>query len=211
MKAGAKTALGVGAVVIVALGAFYVASPWIVLHSMRTAALEGDHRTISDHVDFPPLRENIRGQMTQFMMASMDDPKLKDNPFAGLGTVLARAMVGPMVDAMITPQTLARAISMGALRPAAKGVSVDEPTDQQKRRYERSVKQSYDGLDRFIVSYQDPAAAHGGLALRRDWRGCSRNRAGARPFCDGARSTSRGVECTDHQALPVPDPSAAMG
>lgn len=165
MKRGMKAAIAlIGAAIAVAVS-LYIASPWMVLHSIRSAAVSGDHRTISDHVDYAALRESVRGQITQLMMASMDDPKLKDNPFAGLGAALAMSMVGPMVDAMVTPQALAQAMTTGALRPARQGGTVREATEAERRRYETAVTNSYDGLSRFIVSYQDLSEPDGKLEM----------------------------------------------
>ena len=155
MNKGARIAFGGGgAVVVIAIVALYVMSPWITFQSMRSAARSGDHRAVADHVDFPALRENLRGQISQFMMARLnEDSKARDNPFAGLGMALAAAMVGPMVDAMVTPEALAQAFNTGRLKPT-RGPGGDPQSSSVEQREIRAPSDWwYDTHDRFIVRY----------------------------------------------------------
>jgi hypothetical protein len=80
-------------------------SPYYAIHQLQKAAEEGDPVALTQYVDFPALRDSVRGQIVERMRSSMGDNK--DNPFANVGAAFAIAMVGPVVDATVTPQAIA--------------------------------------------------------------------------------------------------------
>jgi hypothetical protein len=110
-----KYQVGTGAVLL--LSAIVVSSyfsPHFALHQMTKAIDKRDADAFSEHVDFPALRENFKGQIMIMVGKQMDSPDMQDNPFAGFGQILATAVIGPMVDAMISPAGVMAMINQGS-------------------------------------------------------------------------------------------------
>ena len=48
---------------IFALGAYWYWSPFLVIRQMQSAAKVGDADAFNDHVDYPRLRESLKGHL----------------------------------------------------------------------------------------------------------------------------------------------------
>ena len=85
---------------IVALGVtWYFVSPWYTLKQMREAAQSNDADALSAYVDFPALREDMKSEiMAQLMVKAQKDK----SGMGALGTAMATAMVGPMIDGFVS-------------------------------------------------------------------------------------------------------------
>ena len=142
-------------------------SPYIALYHIRTAIAEHDAEAISDHVDFPALRENLKGQVMGGMMAAMESPELKSNPFAGVGQALGAAMIGPMIDTLVSPAGL---IALMERAPTAPDAAAGSSEASEKPNY----KLSYKGWSKVILRRADTDGSEGTLTLRRfglwDWK-----------------------------------------
>ncbi len=85
---------------ILGLIVYLIATPFLTLNSMRNAAEARDGRTFAGYIDFPQFRENLKAELNAAMVQNLArDPGLKDNPFSGLGAMLAPTIVNNMVDA----------------------------------------------------------------------------------------------------------------
>ncbi len=93
--------LAIAVVVLIAAGAtWYFASPAYTLSQMKAAAEENDSDAFASYIDFPALREDMKAElMAQIMIQAQKDT----SGFGGLGMALGSAMVGPMIDGMISP------------------------------------------------------------------------------------------------------------
>ena len=154
-----KIPLAAGMVAILALTIAF-GSPYIALYQLRTAVSERDADAVSEHVDFPALRENLKGQIMSGMMSSMDTPEMKANPFAGIGQAFGVAMVGPMVDAMISP---AGVIALMAREPGKSMQDVKPEPDTKKPDYKLSFK----GMNKVLIHRAASDTSDGGFAMRR--------------------------------------------
>jgi len=151
-----RTRVVVPVALVALLVAAYFGSPYWTIYQMRSAAQSGQGDKLAGYVDFPAVRESLKTQFTLMMNKSMaDDPKLKDNPVAAFGQMLAAAMVGPMVDRMVTPESLATMIASGKSTEAAPPPAKDgaPPTDPGKQ---PRIVREYEGLDVFKVSIHAP-------------------------------------------------------
>jgi hypothetical protein len=108
------------------LAAYWWTSPIIVLHLMQRAGARGDTEALSAHVDYPALRESLKGQFSASMAGKIGEPN--DNPLSALGTMIGMAFVNQLIDVMARPQTLASALQTGRVRPGAAS-----PPDEQNR------------------------------------------------------------------------------
>lgn len=99
--------LGIGAaIVMAAIAALYVASPYYALWRLKNAVVNKDSLVLERIVDWPGIREQIRSQIVATSMANTSTDK---SAFGTLGTALGAAMVGPMIESMVHPATIIRA------------------------------------------------------------------------------------------------------
>lgn len=86
----------------------YGGSAYLAANNVEKSAKAGDAAALDELVDFPSVREGLKSQMNAAMMAKMqNDPEMANNPFAGLGMMLAPAIIERAVDAYVTPDGIA--------------------------------------------------------------------------------------------------------
>jgi hypothetical protein len=79
---------------------WYFGSPVYTLHQMRTAARAGDDSRFASYVDFPALRRDLKEKIGERMAAAAR----RRSGLGALGLALGAALVGPLVDRMISPE-----------------------------------------------------------------------------------------------------------
>lgn len=114
-KSNNLTAWAVAAAAALGIAGFWYWSPFLAMHQMADAAKSQDAETFNEYVDYPRMRESLKGQFQARMAATMS-PSSQDNPFAGLGTMLSMALVNQMVDAMVRPEFVMKAMQEGKVR-----------------------------------------------------------------------------------------------
>lgn len=90
------------AVVMIAAGGWYYASPLWTLKAMRDAAVAKDGAALSHYVDYEALRTDLKGDMRRSMIAEMT--KQPENPFGAIGMAIAMNLIDPMIEEMVTPE-----------------------------------------------------------------------------------------------------------
>ena len=120
--------------VVFAVGAFWYWSPVLALRQMQTAAQNGDAETFNAHVDYPNLRESLKGQFSALVAQKMGAEQDKGNPFAALGNLIGLGLVNQMVDVMVRPEMVMAAMKNGQLAktipaPPQPGVPTPAPRD----------------------------------------------------------------------------------
>ncbi|TQK11530.1 DUF2939 domain-containing protein [Herbaspirillum sp. SJZ107] len=98
-------------------------SPYWDLYRLRTAVTERDAATVSAHVDFAALRDNLKGQVTTRMQRTVGPEDA--NPFARLGAAMAALAVNPIIDAMVSPAGVMAMLDTGRV-----GLAKPEPSAQ---------------------------------------------------------------------------------
>lgn len=160
--------------VAIVVGAYWYWSPYWVLHQMKAAAESGNADKFNARVDYPRLRESLKGQLAAAMTAEMTKSNSGDGmdaAGAAFGAMLGMAMVGGIVDAMVRPEVVMQAMTEAKLDPRNSG------TSETKKRELDDVKWSSErvGADKFIVYDSKPSEAERvGLVLERagfaDWK-----------------------------------------
>jgi hypothetical protein len=151
-----KKLVGVLVLVAIAVGAWWYVSPLWTLHEMREAAQNGDAQKLSEYVDYPALREDIKEELRRSMMSEME--KQQNNGFAMLGSAFALALIDPLIDAMVTPEVVeemfdqAKRTRLPEKRPKLPQASSDPIIDRA-------------GFDQFAVRDKDPTK--GSLIFKR--------------------------------------------
>lgn len=100
-----KLALGGGLLFALLLIWFYL-SPYIALYNLKDAVEKKDYETVASYIDFGSVKESIKSQLNAEMSKKMGEED-KDNPF----TAFAVAVVGTMVDTVVTPENLTLMLS----------------------------------------------------------------------------------------------------
>jgi hypothetical protein len=154
------------AVAAIAIAATAYASPYYALRQIKTALAERDAEALAGHVDFPALRASVKAQLETSMARSIEATAGSGNPLAALGQSIASAMLGKMVDTMVSPAGVVALVNKSAVSPqAGADASADAPADGARKKADYSA--SYAGVNTFVVRAKDGHAQEGALVLRR--------------------------------------------
>jgi len=145
-----KNRLSIGvatlALAFAAVGAYWYLSPYLALNRIAAAAKVQDADTFNDAVDYPRLRDSLKGQLSAQMGKMAVDQS--GNPFNSLGAMLGLAMVNQFVDAFVRPEMVMQMMKDGQItldKPAAAASTTPSGGDEPKWVIERK------GLDRVIA------------------------------------------------------------
>lgn len=143
----------IGGVVLVALaavaGGWYYASPGLTVKAMVEAAKENDEAEFSSYVNYDALRADMKSELTKRLE---EEAKRDGSAEAKLGLAMGMAMMGPIVNSMVSPSGMKTAFAnLAKEQDAAKGKDGGAqkgalPADPQIRR---------DGFNRFVVTGKD--------------------------------------------------------
>ena len=131
-------------VLLLALGAYVVAGPYLAINGIRTALIEQDTGRLERHVDFPALRVSIKAQMEDKLARRAGG--MQSNLAGAFALSIANNFVGSGVDAMVTPLGIGALLQGRSLWKKSIGETVDgdsyskavpvDPLKQAVRRYE---------------------------------------------------------------------------
>lgn len=161
-----KNKIVAGAVVAcVATAAVLYASPYIALRSIARAIERKDADAVSEYVDFPALRENIKGHMLVKVQEQMQSPEMKNNPFAGFGKVMAMGLVNQLTESLVSPAGVMLMLEKGKPgKPAdvaAAGVGIHIQGDKPRKDF----AVDYQGWSKVFVH---PKNQPGGFVFKRE-------------------------------------------
>ena len=152
------------AVAVIAVSATAYASPYYALHQIKTALAERNAEALAGHVDFPALRASVKTQLEASMARSIEATAGSGNPLAALGQSIASAMLGKMVDTMVSPAGVVALVNKSAVSPQASDTA-DAPADGARKKADYSA--GYAGVNTFVVRAKDGNAQEGALVLLR--------------------------------------------
>ena len=154
------------AVAVIGVAVTAYASPYYALHQIKTALAERNAEALAGHVDFPALRASVKAQLEASMARSIEATAGSGNPLAALGQSIASAMLGKMVDTMVSPAGVVALVNKSAVSPqAGADASADAPADGAQKKAGYSA--SYAGVNTFVVRAKDGNAQEGALVLQR--------------------------------------------
>lgn len=102
-----RAALGALALIIAAGVTWYLASPDWTLRQMKAAADGNDADALNSYIDYPALREDLKAEIMAQMIAEARKDK---SGLGGLGLAIGTAMVGPVIDGLVTPAGMRAAL-----------------------------------------------------------------------------------------------------
>jgi hypothetical protein len=136
MKRSARLLLGAAA--LAAAGLY--ATPFFALHQIREAARAQDAQALAAYVDFPAVRESLKTGLRAHLIG------VEPGPAQVLGADVAGALLGPMIDTLITPESLIRMLQgqpPGAAAASASGPATPQPVD---------TRMGYESPSRFVFA-----------------------------------------------------------
>jgi hypothetical protein len=135
------------------------AMPYIVVWRVRDAAERGDAPAVTERVDFPALRENLKGTLAAKMNAYF---KPGEGLAANLGAAFGGVLLDRTIDAMVTPESLTWIVR--GLPPSAGQESHAPPSASDP-----VVTMNYEDLSTFVVNFEHPSSTEAfGLVLSRE-------------------------------------------
>ncbi|AOY93282.1 hypothetical protein BKK79_16835 [Cupriavidus sp. USMAA2-4] len=169
-----KTALGTLALLVTALASSY-ASPYWTLRQMHAAIKAHDAQAFSRYVDYPALRESLKAQALLSLQQRLGLSGASEAPLAGVGRLLGMAMVGTVIDAMVSPAGAMALMARGEAGaptepPAQPGPAVTPDDGQATRPARESLRYdvSYRAWDRVDASATRADGERIVVELRRD-------------------------------------------
>lgn len=98
----------ISATVVALAAAWYFGSPRWTLWQMSQAAEARDSDRLAGYIDFPKLRKTTKAQVKAQIKAKAGQG---DDSLGALGAVMGLVLVDPVVEAMITPETMRAAFA----------------------------------------------------------------------------------------------------
>lgn len=154
-----KTKTLVTALVIAgaSIGGYWYYSPYLSLKAMRDAAQAKDADAFNDKVDYPKVRESLKGQMSALMAEKMGSTGNADNGFAALGAMLGMAMVNQMVDAFVRPEMIMRSMQSGEFKPVPTLGKEKPAGEPESKKVTWTLERK--GTNKVIARAQEPGQA----------------------------------------------------
>lgn len=133
-----------------------VMSPYTTLYTLQRAAKEVDAETLNAHIDYPRLRESLKGQMMAAAMRASGP-----NDLGVGGEALAAAIGGQMIDTMVRPETVTALIQRAHNQQQRGNASANKNGENLNQRLSGERTYNYDrtGIKSFEVSDTDDRAA----------------------------------------------------
>ena len=100
-------ALAAALIVIASSALWYFESPLWTLKGMKDAARSHDADALNAYIDYPALRDSLKSEMMARMMVEARKDK---SGFGALGMAVGSAVVGPMIDGLVSPAGMRAAL-----------------------------------------------------------------------------------------------------
>lgn len=142
-------------VIVAALGTagYWYYSPYVALHGMKAAAEAKDADKLNAYIDYPKLRENLKGEFTARVASELPKESGDSMASAGaaMGMALGMALVDKFIDAMVRPEFVMRAMSEGRLaKPGSEGANPKSSNSAEKKEIDWSLERKTNDL---VVAY----------------------------------------------------------
>lgn len=165
----AKAIKTVAVAAVVAIAGYWYWSPFLTVRQLQSAAQKKDAEAFNEHVDYPKVRESIKSQYSARVANEVSKPADADNVFAEIGAafgnMIGMAMLNPIVDALVRPETIMQAVQSGHLSiivkqtpitPAQSAGNTDNRASAEANDYRPKWVYERKGVDTVIAYATDP-------------------------------------------------------
>jgi hypothetical protein len=122
-----KKWIALAVVLLLALGSYVAAGPYLAIHGIRTALADQDIGKLEKHVDFPALRVSLKAQ-AEDALARRAGTEIQSNLFGAIAMSVANNMLGAGVDTMVTPLGIGALLQGRSMWKQSVGDTVDGDT-----------------------------------------------------------------------------------
>ena len=163
-----KKSIWITTILFIIIIGFIAATPYITVSNIKTAIVEQDSEKLSENVDFPTFRKNLKKQFNTAMMKNVG-AELGNNPFAAIAAGFATNMVDGVVDSFVTPSGLAMLIE-GKKPSLSRSRSRNPSKADQADRDDlfKNARYSYDSLNQFSIYVPTDTGEEIRFILQRD-------------------------------------------
>jgi hypothetical protein len=152
---------------IVALGSYWYFSPYVTMRALQTAAKQRDAEAFNARVDYPRLRESIKGQSAAKLTGGQPGDRSEAahtglasarDGLGALGSMLGAVVVNQVVDTFVRPEMLMRVMSLGSTEPG-------KPLNNGAKENAESVRWTTErvGLNKVVAYRQAESGDDSGL------------------------------------------------
>ena len=134
--------------IVLIVGVWFFFTPYIATHNMKKAAETNDSATMSSYINFPSLKESLKANFNAMLAKEFVKGENTD-PMEALGAALAVAFINPMIDALVTPESLS--MMMKGVEPnltQEKSGAGNNPNDKS----DTETTMGYESFGRFAVN-----------------------------------------------------------
>lgn len=135
---GGRSKIAAVAAALIVIGSstlWYFESPVWTLKGMKDAAQSHDADALNAYIDYPALRESLKAELMARMIADAQKDK---SGFGALGIAFGSAMMGPMIDGLVSPAGMRAALLANRHEnapPAASALHVPENPQIVRRNF----------------------------------------------------------------------------
>lgn len=134
------------------VGVGYIAAgPYITVAAIREGIADNDAEKLTENIDFPMLRQNIKDQLNASAKAESERSS-ENNIFSALMNGFKTKLIDNMVESIVTPEGIAN------LMAGKKSLSPQEPTSapspspsQERKDVFKDARFTYDSIDSFSI------------------------------------------------------------
>lgn len=144
-------AVAAALIVIPSSSLWYFESPAWTLKGMKDAAQSQDADALNAYIDYPALRDSLKAELMARMMAKAQKDK---SGFGALGMAVGSAMMGPMIDELVSPAGMRVALLANRpenTAPAASALHVPERPLIVRRNFSEFLVTTKDQPDSGLV------------------------------------------------------------
>lgn len=134
-------------IVVIAVG-YILTTPYLAVYQMKIAAENQDGEALSEHIDFPVLRQNLKDQLNARLGVELVET-MDDNPFTALGAAFGGMLVGKMIDVYVTPAGIIELMKGESLATESSDGSTEKQTQSEPF---ADVSISYESFSKFSVT-----------------------------------------------------------
>ena len=172
MKSSKNVVIAAVIAVVLGIAVLLYASPYIALNSIKKAMDAQDANALAQYVDFPVLRENLKGKLMSSLANKLPQSDDSSNPLGGIGQALGGMVVGAAVDNLVSPAGVMMMMQTGKFGPKVPrsapapaqgdGASADRANESDPRGFSLN----YQGFSKVrVFRKSDPGSA---FIFRRD-------------------------------------------
>lgn len=151
-----KKWIALAVILLLALGGYVAAGPYLAINGIRTALAEQDTGKLEKHVDFPALRVSLKAQ-AEDALARRAGSDVQSSLFGAIALSVAGDVLGSGVDAMVTPLGIGALLQGRSMWKKSLGETVDGdtygkpvPADPLK-----NAEHRYESPSRFTATVRD--------------------------------------------------------